>query len=79
MNMFIGKFRGGVPNGWCVKTFPNGDVYTGTLKNGLRIGFGQYKWVCGDVYTGIACHCFDKSMHVIIDTFLKLYRRNVGG
>ena len=30
----------------------NGDVYTGSMKNGKMSGIGQYKWVDGQVYQG---------------------------
>jgi hypothetical protein len=53
MYIYTGKFRNGVPHGWCVKTLANGDVFTGGLVSGRREGFGQYVWVCGDVYTGM--------------------------
>lgn len=48
----VGRFRAGVPHGWCVKTLADGDVYTGCLADGRRQGFGQYRWFSGDVYTG---------------------------
>ena len=32
--------------------YPNGDIYEGDFKDGLKHGEGRYTWVNGDVYEG---------------------------
>ena len=35
-----------------VLRYANGDVYEGSLRGGVREGYGVYTWRCGDVYAG---------------------------
>ena len=41
--------------GTCRHTFPNGDVYCGSVMNDLPHGFGRYEWSDGSYYEGEWC------------------------
>jgi len=47
-----GFFAGNLFNGKGKRIFPNGGMYDGDWKNGRMSGYGIYRYICGDEYTG---------------------------
>jgi hypothetical protein len=48
IDQYEGQFRKGLPNGYGVYRWSNGDVYEGQWKNGLRHGTGEMTMTSGD-------------------------------
>jgi hypothetical protein len=49
---YKGFLRNGLPNGFGIQIFPDGDRYEGNFVDGKRTGKGMYTWADGGYYDG---------------------------